>query len=85
MTNVVALSNFSVPTNDPVDRVVEILEEILAQAREGKVVGVAVVSIERDPMTFVTTFHCEQSGRHSLGSGVLSLGYQIGKIFSEDD
>jgi hypothetical protein len=85
MSNVHALPGFSVPSLDPVARVVEILEEALEAAKDGKITGVALVMVERDPVTFVTTYHCEQSGRHSLGSGVLSLGYQIGKIFSEDD
>jgi hypothetical protein len=85
MSNVTALPGFSVPSRDPIERVVEILEEALEAARAGKITGVALVTVERDPTTFVTLFHCEQSGRHSLGSGVLALSYQIGKVFSEDD
>jgi hypothetical protein len=85
MTNVIALPNYSAPSLEPVPRVVEILEEALQQAREGKITGVAVVSVERDPAAFVTEFHGEQSSRHCLSAGVLSLGYQIGKVISESD
>lgn len=85
MSNVTALPGFSLPSHDPVEKVIEILEEALEAARAGKIVGVGMVTVERDPTTFVTRFHATQNGRHSLGSGVLALGWQIGKVFSEDD
>lgn len=85
MSNVIALEGYSVPSHEPVARVVEILEQVLSQAKEGKITGVAVVSVERDPAAFVTEFHGEQGSRHCLAAGVLSLGYQIGKVISESD
>lgn len=84
-SNVVALGNYSVPSNEPVTRVVEILEEALEQARQGKIIGVAVVAIERDPLAFRTEFHGEQSSSHCLAAGSLSLSYQIGKEISENE
>lgn len=85
MTNVVPLSNCSIPSNEPVQRVVETLEAALTQAREGKIIGVAVVLIERDPAAFVTEYHAEQSSCHHLSAGVLSLAWQIGKEISESE
>lgn len=85
MSNVIALNNCSVPSYEPVARVVEILEEKLAAAREGKIIGVAVVSVERDPAAFATEFHGEQTSSHCLSAGVLSLAYQIGREISESE
>src|SRR5579859_7923131 len=50
--NVVSLPGVSNPINigEPVQKVVEILEEALSLARQGKIVGVAVVRVERDPL-----------------------------------
>jgi hypothetical protein len=83
MSNVVALGNFSVPDSGPVAPVVEILEEMLAKAREGKIIGVAVVAAERDPLAFETVFHGGQMSRHTLAAGVLSLHYQFGRNMTE--
>lgn len=85
MSNVIALGTFSVPSAEPVARVVEILEETLQRAKEGRVVGVAVVTAERDPAAFLIEYHGGQSSRHCLSAGVLSLGYQIGKEISESE
>jgi hypothetical protein len=38
----------------------------------------------RDPTAFETRYTASQGCRHTLGSGVLSLAYQIGKVFSEE-
>lgn len=84
-SNIVALGNYSVPSNEPIVRVIEILEETLQRAREGKIIGVAIASVERDPLAFMTEFHGEQSSSHCLAAGVLSLGWQLGKEISENE
>jgi hypothetical protein len=83
MSNVVALGNCSIPNDDPVKEVVTILEEILEKAKNGKVVGVAIVVAERDPLLFETAYFGGQSSVHTLAAGVLALGYQFGKRMSE--
>ncbi len=78
--SVVALPGFSVPgDNEPVERVVEILTEALELAKRGEVIGVAVVAVYRQPLAFGTDYHAEHTSRHSLGAGVLALGYQFAK------
>ena len=81
--NVHALPGYSVPSREPVAKVVEILEQALKLAKDGIVVGVAVVCAYRDPASFGNNFHGEQSSRHSLAAGVLALGYQIGQELVE--
>lgn len=83
MSNVVPLGNFSVPDSGPVEKVVDIFEEMLAKAKEGKIVGVAVVVAERDPLAFETVYHGAQNSRHTLAAGVLALGYQFGRNMVE--
>jgi hypothetical protein len=82
---VIALPGSSVPSLEPVERVVEILERALAQAREGKLTGIAVVKVCRDPQAFSIHFHGEHGSRHSLAAGVLALGYSIAKEVGEAD
>jgi hypothetical protein len=82
---VIALPGSSVPNNEPVERVVQILERALVQAREGKLTGVALVKVRRDPQAFSTEFHGEHGSRHSLAAGVLALGYLVAKEVGESD
>jgi hypothetical protein len=83
--SVIALPTFSVPSDEPVARVVEILEEALAKARSGKVIGVALVCAERSPESFLIEYHAEQSSKHSVGAGVLAMSVKIGRALSEDE
>lgn len=76
-SNVVALPGYTAPSNEPVTRVVEILEDALALAKSGQLIGVAIVEVTKDPMQFATTFHAEHSSRHSLGSGCLVLAHKV--------
>lgn len=82
--NVVALANFSVPSMEPISEVVEILETALAKAKEGKVTGVALVTVERDPSAFETRYHGEQNSRHNLAAGVMAMHYHISQAMAED-
>jgi hypothetical protein len=84
-SNVVALPGFSVPNNDVVTEVVDLLEEALEQARSGKLVGIALVAVERDPMCFETRFFGAGQSKHTMAAGALSLGWQIGRNLSEAD
>ena len=83
--NVHALPGYSVPSHEPVAEIVKMLEETLALARSGEVIGVAIVRATRQPRAFETNYHGEQSCRHTLAAGVLALGYQFGKELSDRD
>lgn len=82
---VVPLKNFSVPSNDAVPEIVEILEEALEQARTGQLVGLAIVKVKRQPLAFSQHYHASQNSNHSLGAGVLSLHHRIGRDLQGDD
>ena len=79
-----ALPGFSVPNNEPVQRIVEILQEALTLAKRGEIVGVAISAVYRQPLAFGNNFHAEQSSRHTVAAGVLALGYQIAREMVEE-
>lgn len=83
--NVVALPGYSVPSYEPVPDVIEILQAALDRAKIGKLVGVAIVEVSRDPMAFDIGYHATQNGRHTLAAGVLALGVSVGKTLTEDE
>lgn len=83
--NVVALGDFSIPSSEPVAEVIEILEAALEKARDGRIVGVALVTAERDPAAFETRYHGEQNSRHNLAAGVMSMHYLMSRAMSEED
>lgn len=78
-----ALPGYSVPSLEPVPDVVEILKEALTLAERGEIVGVAISVAYRQPRAFGNKFHAEQMSRHTIGSGVLALCYQVGKELVE--
>lgn len=80
--NVVALPGYSVPTREAVQEVVDILEEALAKAKDGKLDGVAVVMAERDPAAFDVVYHASGT-RHSLAAGVMALHWKIAQRMAE--
>ncbi|TAL43833.1 MAG: hypothetical protein EPN91_05610 [Salinibacterium sp.] len=80
--NVVALPGYSVPTTEAIPEVVAILEEYLAKAREGKVVGVAVVTAERDPAAFDSAYHASDH-KHTLAAGIMALHWKIASRMAE--
>jgi hypothetical protein len=84
MSNVHALPGFSVPDTGPVAEVVALLEEALEQAREGKLQGVAIVTVERNPDAFETMYH-GAGARHTLAAGAMALVWQLGRAMSEHD
>jgi hypothetical protein len=83
-SNVVALPGYSVPSLEPVQDVIDILEKVLEKARAGKIGGIAVVEVERDPSAFETRFYAD-SNKHTLAAGIMSLHWQIGRRMSEAD
>lgn len=96
MGEVHALPGFSVPSQEPVERIVEILEEALVSAKAGRMIGIAVVAVERDPLMNTQTFHTPKietigyeaahNSRHTLMAGVLGLAYIFGKeAYGETD
>lgn len=84
MTNVVALPGNVIPTTDPVPEVVELLEEALEKARSGKLQGVAIVMVERDPVAFNVTYHSAEN-RHTLAAGTMCLHWKISQRMAEAD
>lgn len=84
-TNVVALPGFSVPNDEPVETIVALLEEALGEARSGALVGLAMVVVIKEPMLFETRYHATGGSRHSLAAGVLTMGYQIGKLMGDGE
>ena len=79
---VVAFPGHYVPTpaNEPVAEVVSLLEEFLQKAKDGAIVGIGLVAVERQPMANLQCYHVEQGGRHSLMAGVMGLAWKLGEI-----
>jgi hypothetical protein len=82
---VVALPGYSVPSDAPVAEVVKILEEALAQAKRGRIIGCALVTVEKQPLTNVFAYHAEHPSRHTLMAGVLGLSWRLGRSAGEED
>lgn len=86
MGEVRALPGFSIPNDAaPVERCVEILDEALTLAKRGEIIGVAIVAVYRQPLSFGIDYHSEQTSRHSLAAGVLTAGYKIGNALADND
>lgn len=93
-SNVFALPNASVPNDEPIAEIVEILEDALAAAKSGKTIGVAIVTVERDPLanTFVyhtpklekIGYHAAHSSRHTLMAGVMGLTWKLGQHAADE-
>ena len=69
------------PSQEPVQEVVDILSEALAKAKSGKLTGVAVVMVERDPEAFDVAYHSHAS-RYTLAAGALVLNWKLGERMS---
>ena len=76
--NVVALPFSSIPTEEPVQRVIDILKDTLSRAQDGQVIAIAIVTVERQPLANVFEYVAEQRSRHSLMAGVLGLAHRVG-------
>lgn len=83
--NVVALPGHSVPSDAPVAEVVKILQEALTQAKRGRIVGCALVVVEKQPLANVFRYHAERASRHTLMAGVLGLAWKLGRVAAEED
>lgn len=81
--NVTAFPGVSVPGNEPVAEVIALLEEALEKARSGKLQGVAVIMIERNPELFELAYF-QKSGRYAMAAGALALQWKLGKKLAED-
>lgn len=82
MSNVISLSNSSIQDGKPVEEVVTLLEEMLAKAKDGKVIGLAMVVAESGPQVFETAIFGSEGTRHTLSAGILSLAFQFGRAMS---
>jgi hypothetical protein len=80
--NVFALPNASIPSYDAIPDIVEICEKALADAKSGKLIGIAIVTVERDPIANEFVFHTQQC-RHTLMAGVLGLNWKLGEYAVE--
>lgn len=80
--NVTAFPGLSVPGNEPVKEVVDLLEEALERARSGKLQGIAIIMIERNPELFELMYY-QESGRYALAAGALALQWKLGKKLAD--
>lgn len=76
-SNIVALPNSFVPSPEPVQDIIDLLEEVLVKARDGRVVGIGMVVVEREPVAFELIYTAQQGSRHSLAAGVAALNTKI--------
>lgn len=81
---VIPMKNFSVPSNEAVPEIVEMLEEALEQARNGLLVGLALVKVKRQPLAFSQHYWASQNSNHSLVAGILSLHHRVGQDVQGD-
>ena len=77
VSNVVALPNCFVPNNEPVKEVIDILEEFLAKARDGRIVALGLIVVEREPMAFELVYTARQGSRHTLIAGAAALSVKL--------
>lgn len=77
--NVISFTLKEVPKNpdEPIEKVVEILEKALLEAREGKIRGVAFVFLKDKQET--TGWECESGRFNDLATGILCLQYRLSK------
>jgi hypothetical protein len=79
--NVVALPGFSVPRaqGEPIERLIEICEELLAEAKTGKLRAVGIAKVIADPqmLTEVEFFSGPSPDRYALVSAVRQLDCQV--------
>lgn len=81
--NVIAMPGFSVPNDQPVAAVVEILTEALREAMDGQIIGIAVVAVRKQPLSFGTSYHGEHSSRHTLAAGAMSMAFSIARELTD--
>lgn len=83
-SNVVALPGYSVPSSEAVQEVVDLIEEALEKAKSGKLQGIAIVMVERDPTTFEVAYHSNDN-KHTLAAGTMCLHWKISQQMSESE
>jgi hypothetical protein len=82
---VLPFKDFSVPSAEPVPEIVEMLEEALKQAKDGLLIGLALVKVKRQPLAFSQHYWASQNSNHSLVAGVFSLHHRMGMDMQGDD
>ena len=80
MSNIHILPEFKTdqPRAGAVPEIVEILEKALQQAKQGQLIGIGIIKVNRDPIMFSQTYHPEPDSGHSLTAGVVSLLHRLG-------
>jgi hypothetical protein len=84
-TNVVALPGYSIPTVKPVKEIVETLEQALQEAKSGKIIGIGLVKIFKEPLQSRTSFYAEQGSTPLLISGVAGMMWSLGEHMNGKD
>ena len=83
--NVVALPGFAVPRpeNEPDQEIVSQLEDLLAAAKSGSLVGIAYATVSCNPTRVGSAWH---SGiyRHDLAAAVMMLSHRLSYALAED-
>jgi hypothetical protein len=82
---VVPFKDFSVPTDEAIPEIVEMLEEALKQAKDGMIVGLALVKVKRQPLAFSQHYWASQNTNHSLSAGVHSIAFRIDRDLQGDE
>lgn len=80
-----AFAQTSKPREGAIPQIVEMLERALQQAREGQLIGLAIVKVSREPIMFSQQYHTEPDSSHSLAAGVMSLGHCVSIALSNMD
>lgn len=83
--NVIKVFTNSIPRQDAVPEIVEILELALEQARDGQLTAIGLIKVKRQPMAFAQCYHTEPGTSHTFASGVMSLFHRVGSALNEDD
>jgi hypothetical protein len=85
MSNVVALPGYSAPSTEAVQEIVDILEEALADAKSGKIIGLAIVTAYRGPLRAVHQSHAAHDSSHTVVAGAAGLMWSLGKSMGEEE
>lgn len=83
MSNVVGINGCTpLSSGEPIQEVVDLLEEALAKAKAGKLDGVAIITSEWDPAAFDVVYYAART-KHRLAAGVMTLQWKMAQRMAE--
>lgn len=82
-TKIAYFPGSSIPRADAIPEIVDLLKDALAQAENGDIVGIALVTVRRQPRASFTSWHTEPGTRHDLAAGVMGLHHRVGAALNE--